>query len=283
MPFPKDWAEAFAADWDAPDVKRPDRADIQKWERALEKPREDIQVALTVLGRRSQEQIKSEIGKSKDGNRDYTLDLHGTCLQGADIVSKQFDHARFDGAHMQGANLDRAQLCRAQFVESQMQGASLCEAKMQWVRLRFTQMQGALLVDTQMQRAICDGAEMQEASLVEAQTQGATFVGTQMQGALLKRAQMQGTEIHGAQMDATTILTDADLEGATVSNVDYSTVALSQAQVDQMFGDGSVTLPAGVSRPSHWLDHVADWSEFESAWRAWQKKTGFDPDDPAFR
>jgi uncharacterized protein YjbI with pentapeptide repeats len=164
------------------------------------------------------------------------IDLRGANLQGFDLREAVFNKARLTGAQMQGASLGWAK----------MQGADLFEA----------QMQGAVLF----------GAKMQ----------GAVLRGAQMQGADLGVAQMQGADLSGAQMDAATFLRAANLAGAALRKVDYSDVAINQAQVDEVFYDGSVRFAPGITR-AEGRDAVLEWQEFYDEWRAWQKERGFDP------
>ncbi len=126
QPFPEEWQEAFEAEWDDDEAKRPGVLEIRKWVANLKKPREDIQVALTVIGRRTVRQIALEGHADSDGAWDgYRLDLRGTHLQGADMAGMAFDNARLHRARMQGASLRKARMQGASLSEAQMQGADL--------------------------------------------------------------------------------------------------------------------------------------------------------------
>jgi hypothetical protein len=83
--------------------------------------RTDIQTALEVIGRRSEDQIARE-GKSDTGGEwtGYRLDLRGADLQAADLADRpdrpmRFGHARLDRARMQGAVLRGADLRPAEW------------------------------------------------------------------------------------------------------------------------------------------------------------------------
>ncbi len=309
-PFPKDWREAFAAD-DIDIEAMPSRRQIVDSARQLRKPREDIQVALTVLGRRSTRQIAIEGHRNSEGEWiGYLLDLRSTCLQNAYMIRGQFENARFNHAQMQGTVLSGARMQGADLSGAQMQGAVLREAQMQGAVLREARMQGAVLVEARMQGADLSGARMQGAVLLEArmqgadlrgarmqgadlseaqmqgavlseaQMQGAVLLGAQMQGAALRWARMQGADLLEARMDASTDLSAATLRGAALRSVDFSDVSISQEQVDSLFGDQTVILPEGLTRPD-WpeIDEHA-WLLFKKQWRAWQKQIGFDLEDP---
>jgi len=254
--FRPEWQKAFAADWNDPDVERPIFGGIRKWAKALDKPRDDVQVALRVIGRRTPAQIKSEGQKDSDGKwQGFKLDLRNTCLQNADMASLDFNNALLDGARLQGADLEGAQL----------QGANLDEA----------QLQGAVLFRAQLQGADLEGAQLQ----------GAYFGAAQLQGANLRGARLQGAVLDEAQMDDATSLSAVSLRGAALREVDYTNVNLSDDQIKSIYGDASVILPGGVTPdhpdwPAHFAREVLDWREFNNAWRAWQAEIGFDPDTP---
>ena len=91
-----------------------------------------------------------------------------------------------------------------------------------------------------------------------------------MEWANLRAARMVRAILFEARMGSTTDLTNAVLHGARVWSVDFSDVPLSLVQIDQMFGDGTVTLPEGVTRPAHWPDWKLDSRDFITEWRKWQ-------------
>jgi uncharacterized protein YjbI with pentapeptide repeats len=126
------------------------------------------------------------------------------------------------------------------------------------------------LTGTDLRRADLTGARMEGADLRAARMEGALLMQARMEGADLFKARMEGAVLIGARMDRSTSLTDATLRGASVRDVDYSSVGLSDDQVNSMFGDGSVTLPPGMDRPPHWPKHELGSSEFQRQWRLWQ-------------
>ncbi|WP_435259490.1 pentapeptide repeat-containing protein [Thioclava sp. FR2] len=106
--------------------------------------------------------------------------------------------------------------------------------------------------------------------LTGANLQRADLSGAVLSGAKLSGARMEGAYLRGARMDASTSLTAALLRGAAVKEVDYTNVGLSQDQIDQMFGDGSVRWPNGVNRLKHWPDWEMGWDDFHEEWEKWQ-------------
>ena len=153
-PFPEGWAEAMQGDADGSPADMPKGSEIRNWAGAFRKPREDIQVALRVLGRRSSRQIALEGHKNAGGDwQGYRLDLRNTCLQGADMTQMRFDNTLFDKAQMQGAYLRWAQ----------MQGANLGGAQMQGADLRLAQLDDA----TSLSLATLRGVWLREVDLTE--------------------------------------------------------------------------------------------------------------------
>jgi uncharacterized protein YjbI with pentapeptide repeats len=283
--------------------------ELRNWAGSLaQHSRSDMQNAAQVLGRLAQidgvDPDKVEIDLRGANLQGFDLRgavfnkarLMGALMQGADLGVAQMQGADLRGALMQGADLSRAKMQGADLGVAQMQGADLFGAQMQGADLFGAKMQGAVLGGAQMQGAFLFGAKMQGADLSRAQMQGANLSGAQIQGAVLggaqmqgadlsrakmqgadlSRAQMQGADLRGAQMDAATSLRAANLAGAALSEVDYSDVAINQAQVDEVFYDGSVRFALGIN-PAPGRDAVLEWQEFRDEWRAWQKERGFDP------
>ena len=74
----------------------------------------------------------------------------------------------------------------------------------------------------------------------------------------LIRAHLEGTYLLGAHLEAPTSGAHLDsassprahLEGADLSRA----IGLTQAQIDQAFGDAATKLPEGLCRPAHWTN-----------------------------
>ncbi len=271
-PLPDAWREAFESKDGQPAAGFPSFGEIQMWAGKLKQPREDIQVALTVLARRSKRQIALEGHVDDNGAwQGYRIDLRNTCLQRADLRKAAFDFADLRAAQMQGAELHQAQMQKANLRKAQMQGANLHRAQMREAELQSAQMQGAELGGAQMQGAHLEQAQMQRADLRRAQ----------MQGANLSEAQMQGAKFYEVQMDDATHLWGAALHGAVLKDVDYSRLNFTQDQIDSVFGDQTVILPRHLTRPAWPEIAEGNFHEFNRKWRAWQVEIGFDPDKPS--
>ena len=121
----------------------------------LEKPREDIQRALTVIGRRSEKAIAME--------PNGLIDLRGTHL----------DHADLRGARLPNAQLSKAQLNEARLIDAQLNGADLYLARLNEANLT--------------------GAHLNKARLPEARLNEANLIGAQLNGSFgLRFAELRG-------------------------------------------------------------------------------------------
>ncbi len=230
-------------------------------------PREDIQVALTVLGRRSAEGRlrearhnnpdpktkfifdgpgpealkRNENGsidqkelndwkKARSAYRGYRLDLRGTNLQGADMAKLNFGGARFENAQLQGADLEGARLQGAVLGVAQLQGADLEGARLQGAYLGVAQLQGAYLEGARLQGAYLRGAQLQGADLEGARLQGADLEGARLQGAYLRGAQLQGADLEGARLQGAD-LGVAQLQGTHLGGAQLQGAYLRGAQL----------------------------------------------------
>lgn len=105
--------------------------------------------------------------------------------------------------------------------------------------------------------------------------------------ALLSKTQLQGANLIAAQFDASTSLTDATLRGASVREVDFTSVPQILPHLDDIYGDASVTLPDGIAPghddwPPHWSEEELSWQDFNAKWNEWQATLpeGWDKDIP---
>ncbi|MCJ7874574.1 pentapeptide repeat-containing protein [Phaeobacter sp. J2-8] len=217
--------------------------------------REDIQVALTVIGRRSAQQRGLE-AKANDNDtgfvfdipcpepnlpdddydvaaleaysvklrawlkqlrayRGYRLDLRKCNLRGADLSGLQLNGARLDESELQGPGLAEAQLQGADLKAARLQGAMLLFARLQGANLMNARLQTADLRRTRLQGAKLTEALLQGADLVEARMQGANLLRTQLQGAHLTWAKLHGADLASAQLQKASPI-NAKLQGANL-------------------------------------------------------------------
>jgi uncharacterized protein YjbI with pentapeptide repeats len=124
---------------------------------------------------------------------------------------------------------------------SRITGANwkLLKAEGKWRLLDFERavLRRASLVGAYLDLVDFLGAHLEGADLREAHLEMAWFDGTHLEGAELQGAHLEGAWLLGAYLQG------ADLSGAE---------GLTQAQIDQAFGDAATQLPQGLTRPTHW-------------------------------
>ncbi|MDF1856880.1 pentapeptide repeat-containing protein [Pseudooceanicola sp.] len=163
------------------------------------------------------------------------IDLRGANLQGFDLRELDFRKANFEGAHLE----------RASLAEVHLEGANL------------------------------GGAHLEGADLWWAHLEGADLWGAHLEGADLGEAHLEGADLGGAHLDASTFLSGASLRGAALKEVDLTTIPQIAEHLNEVFADGTVTLPSGMDPktdwPAHWAKEKLTYNDFLTAWRAWQR------------
>ncbi|XAT60950.1 hypothetical protein GN278_09525 [Rhodobacteraceae bacterium Araon29] len=89
---------------------------------ANERPRDDIQTALSVIGRRGADKINLERAQN------YRLDLRLANLERADMRDGDFAYAWFSASLLAGAWVDRADVMRAELIHTNLQHSDLLKA-----------------------------------------------------------------------------------------------------------------------------------------------------------
>ncbi|WP_089093600.1 pentapeptide repeat-containing protein [Nodularia sp. NIES-3585] len=128
----------------------------------------DIQVALTVIGRRNTHKVES----------DGQLDLSQTDMRGADLNQANLELANLYQVNLSGANLSGANLSGVILSAANLSGANLSGANLS----------GAILSAANLSGANLAGANLQQANLYLANLHGATLGETMLTGANLREA-----------------------------------------------------------------------------------------------
>jgi uncharacterized protein YjbI with pentapeptide repeats len=265
---------------ESPAASPPDTDNLQElleWVRLRTSPRSDIGKAVQVLGRlwarndnslggREINLMNSNLQASDFSNLNFTnANLTRSLLRRADLSHAKLEGANLEGAKLQSANMHKTILEKANLRGVKSQGAFLSFAKLQQADFTNAILEGADLRSAELQGATLNGAEMQGADLINAKLQGAD----------LSSAELEGANLTGAVFDKRTLLLSANFRGAGFKDVDFSNVYVSPDQLQQMFGDASVTLPSGHGPdhedwPEHWSKEKLSSSEFITQWRAFQ-------------
>ncbi|AFZ27853.1 putative low-complexity protein [Cylindrospermum stagnale PCC 7417] len=237
----------------------------------LPKLRTDIQIALTVIGRRNFEKDRKD-QKLDLRNTDIRqanlrganlqrVDLRGSDLCGVDLRESDLREADLDGAKLTGsilfeanlfkaslrganlswANLNRANLCGANLRaanffgaslrSASLQGANLYKANLQQATLKAASLAGAKLFLANLQGAKLGKANLHLAGLIGANLQGANLNGANLQGANLNAAKLQQTDIYFADLSEAS-LTEANLQGANLMGANLHRAILQEANLE---------------------------------------------------
>ena len=152
------------------------------------KPRQDIQLAFTVIGRRPPKRIALERLQK------FRLDLNNCDL--TRIEGRGFDFAK--------ADFIGTRFVRSQLKNANMENANLWGANMQYADLRRANMQKADLGRASMQQADLRSANMQNANLVNANLQHARHLTDAfLRGAALKSIDFTNIPISQDQLELT--------------------------------------------------------------------------------
>lgn len=318
----------------------------RKWVQRLPKPRADVQLALTVIGRRGTEQRRVEAawpdapprteiwhfdpdfrrlpsGSSsealnaqalysfKDGLKTwnekvesyhgYRLDLRGSNLQGYDMSANKPDgsDAVFSGVLIGDAKLDGAKLSRALFVGVRFSHNSLIAANMEETQLtgahfaRYCKLEGASLIGADLTDAYFSEAALDNAVFTRSTIDCITINDSSLEFGTMIAAKGRGVQLgdtsffhskfgivdfsyslfDGANHFLENLSRKSRLEYVAFRDLNICGVVVSRIGLNGFFGDASVILPAGVSRPDHWPVWDLPWQgahAFDVEWRKWQ-------------
>jgi uncharacterized protein YjbI with pentapeptide repeats len=192
-------------------------------------PMTDVQAVLTVIGRRNP-------GPGR-------VDLAGTNIPGAYLNEALLKDVILVKAHLEGAVLAGAHLEGGHLPGAHLEGALLYAVHLETAYLNEAHLEGAALI----------GAYLEHAKLAGAHLEGAALPAAHLEGANLFQAHLERADLHGAHLEGADLsqahLERADLHGAYLEGADLSTTeGLTQAQIDDAYGDAETKLPPGLTR-----------------------------------
>ena len=277
---------------------------VQQWTswrgKSVEHPRQDVDVGLRVIERRSENRKQLErdkgyrLGLERQILRKLILskrdmsgaDLRDAELQGAEFVGSILKGAAIEDAQLQAASLSRADLRGAYANAADFTCAWLFNVKLNGARLINAIFDSAVLIGVKMQGAELMNARMQHSQLSGADARGANFIQAKFQGAQLQSARFEGCDLRHIEIDQDTNFEDTKFFGAAVCHVNFADSSITANQLSEMFGDASVRLPGGHgpkhhSWPKHWPKFNLPPQDFETEWRKWQADPDiYTPPDP---
>jgi len=198
-------------------IKSGEEIDLDK----IPAPRSDIQLIMTVLGRRS---------------------------WGARVISY---HKK------QRLDLTELNLCRVDLKSCNLQYANFSESYAIHADFKYGNFQHAILMGISLQHSYLLEASFQYANLIEANLQYASPVCINFQNADLSTTGLQNANLNWANLRHC-ILYDADLQNANLSVLnleDFNEESLEELQkmLNLTYGNTETTIPENMKRPEHWL------------------------------
>ncbi|SMY09083.1 pentapeptide repeat-containing protein [Flavimaricola marinus] len=252
------------------------KQELEDWKEAHttaledEKSRADIQMAINVIGRRTEPQKSVERGGlpafaklglifpayPKGGDKDsleqwhsarqtyrdklsawrtqprpYVLDLRNCNLRNAHFESGDLENARFYQSDLQGARLRNARLNGSDLAQARLEGANLRGAHLEGADLRRAHLEGADLWGARLEGAVLGEAHLEGADLREAHLEGADLREAHLEGAVLGEAHLEGAVLTEAQLEGA-VLGEAHLEGADLRRAHLEGADLRRAHLE---------------------------------------------------
>jgi uncharacterized protein YjbI with pentapeptide repeats len=244
-----------------PEVKDPYPA-LFKWtyeqrrsklarKQVLSPPRVDVQAALTVIGRRTPNQLVWEAAfrSSSTSERAYRLDLSRCHLAYAQFDGLDFNHALFDESCLEGCSFRKSKLEGASLYLAHLEIAKISKANLQRANLSKAYLQGADFYAARLEGANLSEAYAEGAYLSDANLDGANLAHARLEGAYLSKAHLKGTSIQGAYLVGT-IFDDAHLDDTLIDNTNLLAVfGFTSEMAASAWGNAATLLPEGMERP----------------------------------
>ncbi len=214
------------------------------------KPREDIQAALTIIGRRGNGKGGKERLK-KESSQKYRLDLRDCVLQEANL----------DGANLSNARLNNTNFCGAHFDRANLSGVRIFDANFSNVRFVWANIRNALFYNVNLTKATISRADLT----------GASFYNTELVHALLFKTDMTNTRLVRTNMSYANIK-DANMENTTLKNVFAYKINFANClnlipkQLEDTFCGKNTRLPPNWKAPKHWSTDEVSYDVLKESW-----------------
>ncbi|KPU83863.1 hypothetical protein JI58_07145 [Marinosulfonomonas sp. PRT-SC04] len=279
---------AFPSDSYDGTLEKKTKCSPSSWINNLDRPQSDIQLVISVIGRRSVAQIDVE-NKYSDGKLvGYTLDLTHTMLRKVNFEGLNFSKASFFRCCMEGIHCQNADFSGCNFIYTNLTGANGKRVNFANAKLQSADLSYSTLPYSNLRNCVFSHTHFVKSNLSNAEIQ---FMenpgGTQVNRAfftysILKNSLIQGDmmgvifQFHEQNGDHPTVdalgirFRNANLGGETHFFGHSDTqICYRQDHLDLAFGDSTVYLPNGLSRPEHWPLNKLDSSRFDKEWKKW--------------
>jgi uncharacterized protein YjbI with pentapeptide repeats len=222
--------------------QRPGELDPEQDHEAVEyTPRQDVQSAITVLGRRL---VAHDIAR---------VNLAGANLQNVDIAGANLAGANLVGANLAGANLARANLDASELTNANLSKADLTKAILNTADLCGANLTDAFLADAQLARAVARTTNFSDAKMTGTILANASLIGANFTGADLTETDASSANFARAKLNRANLtranLFEADLTNADLPNANLAEAELAGADLMGALLPQDVTVPDGWTRP----------------------------------
>ena len=187
-------------------------------------------------------------------------------IEGADFSGAQLNNCDFSMCSLEGCSMSNSKLNGANFETSKLEAATFSGSVLHRSSFRSARLEAAIFEDADLTKADLAHTNLELANFVDSKMHRCSLIFTRVHDAFMINVNLQEADFDGAEI-LRTYLTGADLSkvvlrpkifGAStnidgmqcnqmaVKAVDFCDFPdLTQAQVDQMYGDGSTKLPKG--------------------------------------
>ena len=251
--------------WDTTAQKAKDAPD--------ERPRGDIQTALSVIGRRGADKINLERAQN------YQLDLRSVDLRRARMSNGNFAEAKFSNSNLAGILLDEGNLERANLAKANMSHASIIDTNFDHANLIESRLIGSTIAISNLR-----GARLDQSDLSYSTISGCKLQGTNLAGATFSFARVIQIELDSlttfdrgyciksfANNAEDENIPSATFDFAVFYNINFSQTKISKAHLSKTFADSSVILPEGMARPKNWSVEDLELTEVFDMYETWLK------------
>lgn len=283
LPFPQGCKE------DTIDEKR---KSILSWRFSELTLRADVQLALSVIGRRTPQQVRVERDHLSQDGTGYRIDLSRANLRYANLEYLNFEKANFFHSQMQAAFCKGANFRGANFIYCELTGvsaahANLSSAKIEMSDFSHATMTGAILCNCKMSHTHFVRTNLEDAELRILENKNnsgvnrAFFIDCILKGAFIE-GDLLGVIFSLRVPPDETIPRDIYRVGFQECRIAgthrifgdaHNETAIPAEWLGATFGDASVILAEDMDRPAHWpkweLPSGGD-NSFDTEWRKWQ-------------
>lgn len=216
------------------------------------------------------------------------VDLRGASLNYADIRYSQASGANFFGSSLIYADLSGTDFSMANFNSADLTGSDVSMANFFGANLHAARLANTSSYRTNFSYTNLSVATFKDTFISNADFTGVSFSNTDFLNVVVSDSNFQFTKLSGLEVRNSVIYANrprfggfegTDFTGLTITgsafrNIDLSAaVGISQETLECNFGDASVLLPAGLSRPAHWSAHSAEGVfQFMANWRYWRER-----------